>query len=551
MTTYKTGNPIGSTAAKDLYDNAENFDTAVNDRSSDYWTDRLGVSRQTWSGIERSGGIQGFETLADLQASPGQSEGQLAQVTNGGEDTGLYRWSGEQWVKTDARYADFSKVQKIYEDLPFLHNDNTLSDGSDLFDFQDSNGKTVLRIDENSGLHLPGIEGSLQEMSGHGVGRNDSDLVNIIDNVDSVILRIDENAGLHLPGIEGSLQENISYLYSMIGTTGSSVNQSVIYDGFGYCPPPFGLVRQDYTISDDSWIDKFSVYDVPETPLITPYDPRNGVVHPYLIEFTGKFRGYKYFLAITPYDNSEDWMENPCVYGSNDLITFDLLDGFEQPLAHKPDGNGHLSDVAFAYDPRSGELICLWRKSMRKPDGNTLESIQYRTTKDGYNWTDERQMFEVYKWDDMILSPALVFDPETEYWHMYTVADRDELGVRRIRHRKSKDLDNWSLFDYDTIPHPESIQAWHLEVRYIGDKLAMLLNDQHSGKLFFGVSDDFVNFTISEESLLKNSAKESYKATFNPVFQGNRWAVDVVWTTNGAKSNVWELAVSRSNFIEL
>lgn len=53
MTTYQTGNPIGSTDPKDLYDNAENLDTAVNDPSRDTWSDRLGRSRKTMSGMER------------------------------------------------------------------------------------------------------------------------------------------------------------------------------------------------------------------------------------------------------------------------------------------------------------------------------------------------------------------------------------------------------------------------------------------------------------------------------------------------------------------
>ena len=47
MTTYNTGNPIGSTDPRDLYDNAENFDKAVNDRTAATWTDRLGVARKT------------------------------------------------------------------------------------------------------------------------------------------------------------------------------------------------------------------------------------------------------------------------------------------------------------------------------------------------------------------------------------------------------------------------------------------------------------------------------------------------------------------------
>src|SRR5690625_1438568 len=53
MTTYNTGNPIGSKDPRDLYDNAENLDTAVNDLSRDTWDDRLGRSRKTMSGMER------------------------------------------------------------------------------------------------------------------------------------------------------------------------------------------------------------------------------------------------------------------------------------------------------------------------------------------------------------------------------------------------------------------------------------------------------------------------------------------------------------------
>ena len=44
---FNTGNPIGSTDARDLSDNAENFDEAINDRTNQTWTDRLGVARKT------------------------------------------------------------------------------------------------------------------------------------------------------------------------------------------------------------------------------------------------------------------------------------------------------------------------------------------------------------------------------------------------------------------------------------------------------------------------------------------------------------------------
>src|SRR5690625_3627826 len=53
MTTYNTGNPIGSKDPRDLYDNAENLDEAVNTHAAESWDDRFGVARKTWWGMEQ------------------------------------------------------------------------------------------------------------------------------------------------------------------------------------------------------------------------------------------------------------------------------------------------------------------------------------------------------------------------------------------------------------------------------------------------------------------------------------------------------------------
>ena len=53
MTTYNTGNPVGSAAAKDLYDNAESIDRAVNGTGKT-WTDRLGQTRVSMKGVEEA-----------------------------------------------------------------------------------------------------------------------------------------------------------------------------------------------------------------------------------------------------------------------------------------------------------------------------------------------------------------------------------------------------------------------------------------------------------------------------------------------------------------
>ncbi|WP_435930082.1 phage tailspike polysaccharide lyase family protein [Dryocola sp. BD613] len=62
MTTYNTGNPLGSAAAKDLYDNAENIDHLTLDQVNETWPDRLGRDRLTWYGMEE----QYKRTLASI-----------------------------------------------------------------------------------------------------------------------------------------------------------------------------------------------------------------------------------------------------------------------------------------------------------------------------------------------------------------------------------------------------------------------------------------------------------------------------------------------------
>jgi hypothetical protein len=51
--TYNTGNPLGSSDARDLFDNAQKLDLAMNSEDPT-WTDRLGNVRPTFSGAESS-----------------------------------------------------------------------------------------------------------------------------------------------------------------------------------------------------------------------------------------------------------------------------------------------------------------------------------------------------------------------------------------------------------------------------------------------------------------------------------------------------------------
>lgn len=136
MTTYNTGNPIGSVSVKDLYDNAENLDAAVN-TEADRWTDRLGKDRLSLAGMARLsdastaiaaaeraedarddaidaasnaalyGGAVRYESYAEMQADTSKPEGTKGEVWGDANASlrGFYNWTGVSWEWADPQPA--------------------------------------------------------------------------------------------------------------------------------------------------------------------------------------------------------------------------------------------------------------------------------------------------------------------------------------------------------------------------------------------------------------------------------------------------------------
>ncbi|MEI7252097.1 hypothetical protein [Pectobacterium versatile] len=96
MTTYNTRNPLGSAAAKDLYDNAENLDGLVNDIQNESRPDRLGVDRKTWFGLQqmfiRAMAKMGWVPFGTFDAGSTLTD---ATQTLKYADGNYYRWDGD------------------------------------------------------------------------------------------------------------------------------------------------------------------------------------------------------------------------------------------------------------------------------------------------------------------------------------------------------------------------------------------------------------------------------------------------------------------------
>jgi len=97
MTTYFTKNPLGSSSPYDLFDNSQNFDTAVNTITAAIWQDRFGKNRLTWYGIE-SLAMQSMLNYGYITAKSFEqgytllTPNTVLQLESNGE---YYRWDGD------------------------------------------------------------------------------------------------------------------------------------------------------------------------------------------------------------------------------------------------------------------------------------------------------------------------------------------------------------------------------------------------------------------------------------------------------------------------
>lgn len=86
MTTYNTGNEIGSADPRDLFDNSQNFDEFVNSVIHKTFPDRLGRERLTWCGmVDRFNEAQ-QQRMEEFQAEQKERNAQFTQAQEERED---------------------------------------------------------------------------------------------------------------------------------------------------------------------------------------------------------------------------------------------------------------------------------------------------------------------------------------------------------------------------------------------------------------------------------------------------------------------------------
>ncbi|WPO93750.1 GDSL-type esterase/lipase family protein [Buttiauxella sp. HR94] len=97
MTIYNTRNPLGSTDPRDLFDNAQNYDQAINSITQAIWLDRFGVTRRSWYGLElmvtEAAAKYGLITLTGVSFTTGATVN-LNEALLNPADNNYYQWTG-------------------------------------------------------------------------------------------------------------------------------------------------------------------------------------------------------------------------------------------------------------------------------------------------------------------------------------------------------------------------------------------------------------------------------------------------------------------------
>ncbi|MDP5309022.1 hypothetical protein [Paracoccus spongiarum] len=277
--------------------------------------------------------------------------------------------------------------------------------------------------------------------------------------------------------------------------------------------------------------------------LNTPRKNDDEFVHPYIMEFPDGFNGFRYLLAVTGFEAAREKLENPYIFGSNNLENFFLLHGVRQPIFSPiTEGDGHNSDVALAYDFGTSELLCLIRQTHRLrgraiDTGDIIDSISFRATRDGVNWSEPCEILRSTRDKDPLLSPSLLHDPNDGRWHLFTVSRP------HILHRSATDLRGpWT--EPDLIHVPGSIRPHHIEMKWIGQRLFCLLHSKSSHNLHFGASENWTNFQFDQEPVLMNSPPSVYKGSFLPCSAQDGIRIRLFWTPGAGtikQRNVYHL----------
>lgn len=244
-------------------------------------------------------------------------------------------------------------------------------------------------------------------------------------------------------------------------------------------------------------------------PLITPtYDGSGQTVEPTVLYFPNQWRGHRYWMAVSPYANSDPLLENPSILVSEDGQSWEVPAGAVNPIELARDGT--LADATLFYDQVSDQLWVYYLNDVILA-GRPTEFLLRTTSSDGIHWSDPLTLISgplTY-----VDSPSVSKVGSTYIlWVVNTEVGLCSAQTSTVEVRTSLDGVNWSpstvlninqpgyvIWHVNTIPVPSKGQFMSLLAAY------PLGKDCGETKLFFANSHDGLNWQTYPNILLDTS----------------------------------------------
>ena len=276
------------------------------------------------------------------------------------------------------------------------------------------------------------------------------------------------------------------------------------------------------------------------------YENSHQVVHPSAVAFASDWHGHRFWLALTPYPNSDSDVENPSLFGSATGDSWAVPSGITNPVATT--GRGYLSDPELAYDPTSDELRLYYREVVerghRKHKRHQADIVYITRSSDGERWSAPVAIL-----NDMghyVVSPSVTRRGDSD-WLMWSVDAGTRGCASQSNHlimRQSTDGLAWTLPTRVSFQQPGFL-PWHLDVQYVPQLNAYWAlvaayprgHDCTTSSLFLATSTDGTNWTTYPTPLLSRGvlpqfATNVYRSTF--AFEGSGNGM-TIWLT-GART---------------
>lgn len=238
----------------------------------------------------------------------------------------------------------------------------------------------------------------------------------------------------------------------------------------------------------------------------------NSVVHPSVLYFKNKWNGYKYWMAMTPYTNTNNEYENPSIVVSNDGIEWIEPEGISNPIVQKPQ-EGFNSDVNIFMDKNEEKMFCMWREVTAN------NRLIIKSSINGVDWKDEKVIIDCTKNDNA--SPCIIY--EDGKYLLFSVDLSKERTDKLQMYQASSPTEKWNYIREIKIPNiPIDKQLWHFEIKKYGDNYIILYTIAPvgyyggCGELYLAKSKDLVNWETMKSPLLQPGIWDIsfYKSSF-------------------------------------